>query len=344
MFTLPRDEDVAIIISLVLDPAANGIAAYCISTFSKLEASITPSSLFGMQETFISDLASILQYILDLNEAANKPLRTQCYVFSAAERSALQRSLINATLTSDELDDEVQDAIRTCIGALCEGAAFLATTFQPIVLSGALLGFLAKKGGVTTAELKLCLRRLGLPNGKGTDEEMRQRIRDELERLKDLGIRTGGSNSDGTEKSVDKSDRRREIGSLPRVVILKNALEQLLALPIPGYWDLTGCHRDLRTSSLISPSDEDIYSVYIADQQADLERLLRDRNSCIYEVLCQARQRATNDGMSKKDILVNEARVLTSEFMDICCQDHLRKLFFMQQVRLLPVRIARIGY
>ena len=32
------------------------------------------------------------------------------------------------------------------------------------------------------------------------------------------------------------------------------------------------------------------------------------------------------------DILVNNARILHSEFLDVCRQDHLRKLFFMQQV------------
>ncbi|EJD07958.1 uncharacterized protein FOMMEDRAFT_73019 [Fomitiporia mediterranea MF3/22] len=320
IFTLPREEDIAIVISLVLDPSTNEIAAYCISTFTNIDAPIVPGSLSGTRETFIPDLASVIQHILDLSEVHASPPRTQCYVFNPAERSALQRTLIDAALTSDKLEDEVQDAIRTCIGALCEGASLLATTFQPIVLSGALLSFLTKKG-VSTAELNLCLRRLGLPHRNGSDEELRQRIQDELERL----------------KNCDDSDPRdrSEIGHLPRVVALKNAIEQLLALPIPGYWDLPGCHRTLKSSSLICPSDEAIYSAVAASHQAEYERMLQDRTACIHEVLNKARQRVSDEHAGKTDILVNDARVLTSEFMDICSQDHLRKLFFMQQFEVL---------
>ncbi|KAL5483134.1 hypothetical protein ACEPAI_8363 [Sanghuangporus weigelae] len=337
IFALPREEDIAIIISLVLDPATNEIAAYCISTYSNLDASITPGSLSGTRETLINDLASILQYILDLSEVRNVPPRSQCYVFNAAERAALQRTLVEAALTSDKLDDDVQDAVRTCIGAVCEGAALLSTTFQPLVLSGALMNFLSRKSGVSTADLKLCLRRLGLPSRKGTDEELRKRIRDELERLKDGGKRIRGSGIDSAEtpESEQAKSQRGEIGALPRVVVVKNAIEQLLALPIPGYWDLSGCHTLLRTSSLECPTDDAIYSAFIGNCREDLDKMMNDRNLCIYEVLCEARKRATGGRAEKTDILVNEARVLASEFMDLCSQDHLRKLFFMQQFEVL---------
>ncbi|KAL5512604.1 hypothetical protein ACEPAG_3257 [Sanghuangporus baumii] len=337
IFTLPREEDIAIVISLVLDPATNGIAAYCISTYSNLDASITPGSLSGTRATLINDLASILRYVLDLSEVRNTPPRSQCYVFNAAERAALQRALVEAALTSDKLDDNVQDAVRTCIGAVCEGAELLSTTFQPLVLSGALMNFLSRKSGVSTADLKLCLRRLGLPSRKGTDEELRKRIRDELERLKDGGKRMHGSGINGVEipESEQAKSRRGEIGALPRVVVVKNAIEQLLALPIPGYWDLPGCHTLLRTSSLQCPTDEAIYSAFVGNCREDLDKMMNDRNLCIYEVLCEARKRATGGQAERTDILVNEARVLTSEFMDLCSQDHLRKLFFMQQFEVL---------
>ena len=236
----------------------------------------------------------------------------------------------------------MQEAIRTCIGAVCEGAALLATTFQPLVLSGALMNFLLRKGGVSTADLRLCMKRLGLPNRKGTDDELRKMIKEELDRLKDGGRsrRDAGCENGESSDSEQVKTRRGEIGALPRVVIVKNAIEQLLALPIPGYWDLPGCHTLLHTSSLDCPTDEAIYSAFIGDRQPDLDKMLKDRNSCIYEVLCEARKRLKSADTEKMDILVNEARVLTSEFMDVCSQDHLRKLFFMQQVRSTCMTLA----
>ncbi|KAH8115406.1 hypothetical protein DFH11DRAFT_1759716 [Phellopilus nigrolimitatus] len=347
IFTLPSEEDIAIVISLVLDPATNNIAAFGITTYSNLEPKVSPGPLCGTSADFTDAIASIIQYVLDLNEVRTVPPRTQCYVYSQAERAALQRALIDASLIVDPLDDDRQDALRMCVGALCEGAALLATSFQPLVLSGALLDFLKKTGGRTTAELQTCLRRLGLPYKKGSNEELRQRIQDELDRLKALGKSMKSSDTDDSAESNESGPSgpsgpsgRPEVGQLPRVVVLKRAIEQLLALPTPGYWDLPGCHSILMTGSANSsscPSDDDLYVAFVANRQAELKSMMQMRNLCIYEVLTEARQRATNplDGEIKKDILVNEARVLTSEFMDICRQDHLRKLFFMQQFEVL---------
>ncbi|KAI5119162.1 hypothetical protein M0805_008645 [Coniferiporia weirii] len=341
MYTLPSNEDIAIVISLVLDPTTNALAAYYISTFSNLSANVSPGPLSGTPEDFISSLSSIVQYILDLNEVTSVPPRTQCYVFSHAERAALQRILIDASLTVDPVDDDAQDAIRMCIGALCEGAALLATAFQPLVLSGALLEFLGKKGSRTTAELQACLRRLGLSTKNAPDDVLRQRIQQELDRLRNHV--KGGSSTvpDDTPSSDDNyTSGHPEVGQLPRVVVLKRAVEELLALPIAGYWDLPDCHAVLTagSSALPScPSDDAIYACFVANRKTEGQTMLQTRNSCIYEVLMQVRARVSDvrEGNLKANMLVNEARVLTSDFMDICRQDHLRKLFFMQQFEVL---------
>lgn len=310
-------EDIAVVMSFVLDPFSGAILAYTITTYSNLESAASFGHLMGTADDFITALSSVVQYILDLNEVRSAPPLTQFYVFSAAERVALQRVLIDASLTGVYNDEELGAyPAQLCVGALCEGAALLATSLQPLVLSGALLGFLSKKNGRKKEELRMCLSRLGLPGKDLSQEEMRRKIVQELERLRKQGK---GTNRDNVP----------EIGQLPRVVVLKSELERLLALPVPGFWDLSVCHALLTSGSsaeTICPTDEDIFAMFTPDKKTEYEKMLRLRNVCIYEVLQHARDAV------KPNILVNEARVLTSEFMDICKEEHLRKLFFMQQV------------
>lgn len=329
-YTLPSNEDIAVVISIVLDPATNQPCAYCISTISTLANFVCPGPLSGSTDDFIAALASIIQYILDANEVQSTPPTTQFYMFSPIERQALQRFLINESLTSDSLDVDTQLSIRNCIGALCEGASLLASSFQPVILSGALLDFIAKKGRLTTYELQLCAERLGLSTIGCNNEEMRQQIEDELDRLK---AQSKGKAISRSKNHQDVSDTRPEIGCLPRIVVLRQTIHRLLALPIPGYWDLPNCHAVLTTgsSSPTCPSDERIYEAYASGEKEVLKILLQTRNNCIFGVLKEIRHQLSRD-RPMEDILVNNARVLTADFMDICQQDHLRKLSFMQQV------------
>lgn len=245
------------------------------------------------------------------------PPRTQFYVFSAGERNALERVLIDSTLTGSFYDEELGNyPIKICIGALCEGASLLATSLQPLILSGALLGFLGKKNDFTSEELRICLSRLGLTSQGLTNEEMRLKITQELERMRKQG-----------RDAINNT--KPDIGHLPRVVVLKQEIERLLAIPVPGYWDLPVCHALLTTgvaTETVCPSDETIYGFFIANDEKKLDTLLQTRNQCLIEVLYYARD------IVGPTTLVNEARVLTSEFMDICGEENLRKLFFMQQV------------
>ena len=291
-------------------------------------------SLKGLVDTFLDDLYEVIQHVLDLNEVADVPPRTQVYVFSVAERAALQRTLIELALTSDPVDDDRQDKIRICIGALCEGVSLLSTSFQPLVLSGALLEFIGKKGGVSKSDLQQCIRRLGLPSRAGTDDELRERIRGELARLKAAtGRGTSSTNSDS-----GSSVSHGEIGSLPRVVVLKSEIDRILALPVGGYWNLPQCHAVLGCKDGgqdgLCPTEDAIYSTFILNEREEMESLLERRTRYIYDVLRKARDICASPSGHTTTILVNNARILHSEFMDVCRQDYLRKLFFMQQVML----------
>ncbi|TDL18051.1 P-loop containing nucleoside triphosphate hydrolase protein [Rickenella mellea] len=330
-FTLPNSEDITVTISIVHDPSISEIGTWCISVFSNFEVFKHPEPLHGSSGQLIPQLASILRTILELRSSAGNRPRTQCYVFAPAERAALQSHLINAALTSSRSDEDLQSSIRLCIGALCDGAALLSTAFQPVILSGALLDFLGKRGDKTKTQLQGCLDRLGLPQ-EGNIEELRLRIQAEVNRIKTEGGRLQIQSTDG-----NCEDGRRELGQLPRVVAVKLEVERLLALPIPGYWDLPLCFTSLigNMRANICPSEEDIFSAYRGGREDDVTSMLTTRNQCVLEIIRDVRRRVSTDPTSTNSLLVNQARVLSANFMDICREDYLRKLFFMQQFEVL---------
>ncbi|KAF7351035.1 AAA-12 domain-containing protein [Mycena sanguinolenta] len=317
-FTCPRREDIAVFISLVLDPSSRrGFPTFCISVFSTIPH-FQPKPSHGSQATFIPTLAAMLRRILFLNENVRPVPLSQFYVFSAEEQTALQAHLIDSALVSTP-GDSASD-IRLCIGALAEGVSLLQTTFQPLLLSGALLSFMAKG---RKAELQTCLERMGLPVcTSDTVDQLRDQIQQEIQRLQN-------------ERRSDQDDRRTELGQLPRVVVLKKEIESLLALPIPGFWDLTECALTLLPKSSLDrkcPSDEAIFNAYKSNSQEDLEDQLEQRNASIYAVLQNMRARVSSSGPT---LLVNDAKKLSSDFIDVCENDNLRKLFFMQQFEVL---------
>ncbi|KAJ3833831.1 hypothetical protein F5878DRAFT_387710 [Lentinula raphanica] len=316
--TCPRSEDIAVIVSLVLDPSApsrvSNIVSFSISTYAI--PSLTnrlPRTMHGDRVDLIPSLAYIIDSILILNP----PPRTQFYVFSSAEHSALQAHFIDAALNSSYPTRD----IRVCIGALSEGAALLQTTFQPILLSGVLLDFLTK-GRRKKEDFQAILERMNL-SVEGNTQELKGRIQDELQRLQ---------NTDFQQAARQRQD---EIGQLPRIVVLKREIEKSLALPIPGFWNLPECASVFLPSQSAPgtrcPSEEEIYSAF-AKGNIPPSTLLKEMNEFIYAVLVSLRSRVTgvNDYL-----LVNEAKVLTSTFMDLCREEHLRKLFYMQQFEVL---------
>ena len=320
-YTCPSREDFAVIISIVDDPSSpssNG-NFFCVTTHSQNRSFQIPS-IYCSAADIVSNLANLLHVL----EAQSKSYgtTTQFYVWSSGEQTLLQTHVINAALTSSASNEDV----RICIGALAQGATLLQTAFQPLLLSGALLTFLGKSKR-TKAEYKVCLERMGLPTD-GTVEVLRKRIDCEIKRLQEHSSTVGYHH-----------ERRKELGQLPRVVVLKKEIERQLSLPIPGYWDLPECvailAKKFRSQDQACPTDEQIFAAYKeagADDRENLQDLLTRRNKMIFTVLKQLRKRAVL-WPSGTSLLVNEAKILSTQFMDICKEFHIRKLFFMQQVR-----------
>ncbi|KAJ7072183.1 hypothetical protein C8F01DRAFT_1243260 [Mycena amicta] len=315
-FTLPRREDVAVIISVVIDPSSSKqrIAYFCMSVFSSIPTLLW-EPVHGPESAFVSTLSSLLKDILSLNEYVKPAPLTQIYVFSSNEEAAIKAHLVEAALTSSSVS--VED-LRLCIGSIVDGAALLQTNFQPLVLSGALLSF--DKSQFRRPALQTLLERMNLP-ASGTVDQLRSRIDAKVHDL---------------QSQSDNNDRRTEMGQLPRVVILKKEMESLLALPVPGSWDLVESARTLLHRGSCDrncPSDEDILITYRHNsEKKNLSEKLEQRNASIYAVLEETRRRVIG---SSTTILLNQAKCLTGKFLDLCEEDNLRKLFFMSQFEVL---------
>ncbi|KAK1230547.1 hypothetical protein PQX77_006347 [Marasmius sp. AFHP31] len=310
-FTLPKGEDIAVVLSLISDPSSPTIqiVAFCISVFTHLQSIQLPQHVQGGKADLVPSLAQIIRTLTSLDDV---PPSAQFYVFSSAENTALQAHLVQAALNSTESNDDV----RVCIGALAQGASSLQTTFQPPVLEHGLLGFLANKQRRRN-ELVACLERMNLPT-HGNMEDLRQRITSELERFRNMG-------------DEEADDRRKEFAQLPRVVVLKSEIERSLALPIPGFWELPECARMLAPSADIAcPTDEQLYAAY--QNERPTQYLLQKRNRFIFSVLRSLRNLLRTSNLN---ILINPAKPLSVNFMELCREDSLRKLFYMQQFEVL---------
>lgn len=315
-YTCPSREDIAVVLSIINDPASSnpGGDFFCATLHSEDSNIILPAPFTCSADEFVSKLATLIRSISGLHPDNSRRYSSQFYVWAAAEQTLLQAHIINAALHPGTSSADV----RLCIGALAQGASLLQTTFQPILLSGALISFLGK-GKKLKSEYQACLARMGLSTD-GPVEVLRKRIDEGIRKIRD------------EMASPSRHDHRhREFGQLPRVVSLMKEVQRQIALPIPGYWNLPECVKLLLPLEKVCPSDEQIFAMYKAgdDSEAFSNVLLR-RNLLIYSVLNVFRSRVVS--AANHSLFINEAKIMSTNFMDICKEPHIRKLFFMQQV------------
>ncbi|KAG6850866.1 hypothetical protein H0H93_007484 [Arthromyces matolae] len=319
--TLPRNEDVAVVISLKNDLTLTtpGIERYTITIISRQALPTLQLHQCGPGSELVPTLSSSISKIISEQSTFSPNLTTQFYVWSGNELSTLQRHLITTALTSNT--PEQMKEVRTCIGALAQGTSLLQTAYQPLLLSGTLLNFLTHSQW-SKAEVMAFLERMELST-TGTLPELRARAAKTIQQIQSEGGRAITSNSECTE-----------FGQLPRVVVLQRELEHLIALPLPGYWDLSDCASVLlpETSPEARCPTNDQLMLLERQEITSLDESLKRRNLCMYAVLQDVRRRISEAG---PNLLVNSAKVLSSTFMDLCRQEDLRKLFFVQQFEVL---------
>ncbi|KJA28890.1 hypothetical protein HYPSUDRAFT_1082968 [Hypholoma sublateritium FD-334 SS-4] len=318
-YTCPSKEDIAIVLSIVNDPASSnpGGDFFCATLHSEDSEIILPAPFTCSADEFVSKLATIIRSIATLHPDNSRRYSSQFYVWAAAEQTLLQAHIINAALHPGTSNAD----IRLCISALAQGVSLLQTTFQPILLSGALINFLGK-GKKLKSEYQACLARLGLSTD-GTVDVLRKRIDEGIRKIRDEMASASGHDY-----------RRREFSQLPPVVSLMKEVQRQMAFPIPGYWNLPECVELLLRSENACPSDEQIFAMYKAGYDSEaFSNVLLGRNLLIYSVLKEFRKRVVST--TNHSLFINEARIMSTNFMDICKESHIRKLFFMQQFEVL---------
>lgn len=249
--------------------------------------------------------------------------RTQIYTYSPSEKGAITSHLINVAVS----DTSSSDDIRLCLGTLCDGASLLLTDYQPLVLSGVLLSLLSKKNSLKLQHLRTSCQRLNLDD-TGTVEVLRARIQAEQKRLA------------GAAELASSAPQRQEVAQLGKIVVLKQEIQRLIALPIPGYTDLPQIAKTLLFGANIGcASDDELFAAWRSRDEAKLKVGLEARNRCMRALVRNIRDRITRSGPIEK-ILLNDAKPLEKNgMMDLCRSKPLRKLSFMLQVSFVTTSL-----
>ncbi|KDR81268.1 hypothetical protein GALMADRAFT_60708 [Galerina marginata CBS 339.88] len=310
--TCPRQEDIAIVISIVKDHSASNATSdlFFITVHCEIPFAYAPIACFSRD--IVTKIADLIRSII-LFRRGRHDYTVQFYTWSSTEHEILEHHIIQAALNNQTNEADIQ----LCINALTQGAALLQTTFQPLLISRALTSFVGKT--TTDASLyRACLERLGLPSD-GTPEILKRRIDKEINQLR------GGSKYQG---------RIIYSGQLPLVVVLKKEVERQLALPIPGYWTLSDCIISLNPNYPHCPTDEEIFSAFQKGRDVTiLSNILDRRNRVIVTVLKDLRSRAITE--SGDSLLINTAMPIRPRFKIMCKEPYIRKLFYMTQFEAL---------
>jgi len=222
----------------------------------------------------------------------------QMYCFSPEEVLAINKVIVQESL-SDESDD-----VRICIGAIVDIPLALLTTIQPELLHNSLYRSWTK---ASRPELEEHLNRLGLATN-GTLKALKDRLRDIM--------------------SSDNPSLRR----IPKIVSLRQAISELLALPGPGYTTLPVCTKHVLGSCSV-PTDDELYTLASRDQLDTLSLKLRARGMTMYRIIQSLRNRLREYcGGDISRLLINDAHPLSPAYVQLCQDPNLRKLIFMHEV------------
>lgn len=293
---------------------------FCVTLHSEIANLVLPTSFTCSSGNFIPKLASLIRSIAILKPPVPDchGYTSQLYVWTSIEQNLLQAHIIDAALYSSASNEDVG----LCIGAIAQGASLLQTTFQPLLLSGALITFLGK-GKQLKSDYQACLARMGLST-EGTAEVLKKRINEGIQKIQEEMASSPGDEF-----------HRQGFGQLPRVVPLMKEVQRQLAFPISGYWDLPQCAKMLLPMENPCPTDEHLFALHKQGKdRGGLAKALLERNHLVYSVLKEFRSIVS---ASHPSLFVNEAKILSANLMDMCREPHIKKLFFMQQVRCVAM-------
>lgn len=305
--TFPNHDDAAVYISFGIDPDSEQLFAFSIAVIETLNNSSTivmeedgvvadgDEVDFGTR--FVSRLAVVVQHLVEMKnervESGESVLRVQFYVFDSIDRDVLVSLLVSQACLHDASDESVPyKEARICIGALLDHSDVLLTTVQPELLQSTLLF----TGGTSTWVKKDFERYLRIFEGsnanfKGeTKAGLQARFQAAMEGMKARGM-PAGVGTGGLGKK------------LPRIAIVHGAVQSLIAMPSPGYYQLDACHEllvqgvtDITHSQggRVDASAENAYRFWKAGDAEAVRTALRGRRGAMKDV-CDAVRRKVED-------------------------------------------------
>ncbi|KAH6869217.1 hypothetical protein BKA70DRAFT_1131921 [Coprinopsis sp. MPI-PUGE-AT-0042] len=302
--TCPLSEDFTVVVSVLQDFSTTDglIKAFHANVYNNLTRGHGPwFSLVGNEEGVISNVAYILRRIKAYRPA---PCSVQFYVWLPSEAVALQKHLrkMGRRRGSNSHDEE----LRQCIHTLAYGTLWACTPFSPPVLNHGLYHFLHKRTQ-SSGELRGFLSRMGMAT-RGGPEELRERIQNYIEEVKP-----------GHPVVA------------PPITTLKTEAERVLALPIPGRWDLAECYSALFStmpSSVNLPPDTEIFVSLQKGNLNDAKDALSLRTQMVHAVLKSLRLRVQESGNA---VFVAIPQPFPRRSQSLCQQTHLKQLFSIQE-------------
>ena len=298
MLHFPRNEDYAVIISLVLDAESTSsspiLLMFDLAVFRNGHYHVDNLTASGSTpHELIESLAAIIKSI----SSRDPRPRTQFYCFSSSEVAAINQILVEMSIHSESED------VCTCVGALVELPHALLSTIQPELLENALYGSWKKENGTSLEEQ---LSELNL-NNRGPVSKLQQNLKEVI--------------------VSDNPSLRR----VPKIVCIQETMSELVALPGPGYTNLQHCVSNLLGNCSI-PSDDELY-ILAKQKKGMLKVKLRAKTMVLHRVirsLLYVIGKYSKDNISK--ILVNEAPRVSYSYIQLCKDPNLRKLIFMHEV------------
>ncbi|KAJ3045110.1 hypothetical protein HDV00_011835 [Rhizophlyctis rosea] len=347
----PRHEDIAVYISMGLDPDTEQLYGFSINVMQNIngvkqiireeDGIVAAGDEADFGSKFTNRLADIIDGLLDLKgtraDEGLGSLSVQFHVFSPVEHDALVTLLVTQACRYDSTNDKACHNARTCIGAILDQSDVLLTSVQPELIASNLL-FSIKSSTTTKKDLERYVRMFegGDVNLRGkTKETLQSRLTGLLEKVSAGGVSSRGSG--GLAKK------------LPKVVVVHDAIRALVAMPAPGYFQLDASKAILvdrqnnsQSERLGGTVDETLEQAYRAWKENDAGKsreFLRWRRDAMQGVVDALRDRVggycRDRGMEVSTILPNRANDFVVAYIELCKNRHLKRLLFMQQFELM---------
>ncbi|KAH6873749.1 hypothetical protein BKA70DRAFT_1129813 [Coprinopsis sp. MPI-PUGE-AT-0042] len=305
--TCPPSEDFTVIMSVLRDVSSTNelVKACYFNVYNNLISGDDPwFSLQGIGDDILSNMVLVLHRI---KAYRSSPSSLQFYVWSAAEAEAFQKYLRAVTdKRSGGAGSLRQGDLRQCIHTIAQGTEWACTPFSPPVLNHGLYHFL-HRSAQSTGEMRGVLRRMESAT-QGSREELRDRIR-----------------------RYFAQGERLEPLIAPSIVTVKIEAKRVLALPIPGRWDLAECYSALVSTPLRSvglPLDTEIFESLEKGEMSSVETCLALRTEMIHAVLRSLRALVQE---SAKPVFIATPRQFPQRHLNLCQQPYLRNLLSIQE-------------